>query len=157
MTNTIYEKRDFCITLPSNYKKAALKGLSKWVSALRSGRYKQCSGNLYNKGRFCPIGVYEKEITNVKTRLLSRFRGFLPLQYLSKDANDYIECCGLYDRRAYRNLYDHNFGWLPEEVTIYDRQSKLFRSDHNLAYLNDEMGIDFNDMADIIEVLYYDC
>jgi hypothetical protein len=35
--------------------KAALK--SKWVAALRSGKYKQVTGSLQNNGGFCCLGV----------------------------------------------------------------------------------------------------
>lgn len=36
--------------LPKEFKE-------KWVKALRSGEYKQCTSQLHDKGRFCCLGV----------------------------------------------------------------------------------------------------
>ena len=33
-----------------------------WVTALESGKYKQCSGNLYNGVGYCCVGVYAKKV-----------------------------------------------------------------------------------------------
>ena len=113
----------------------------KWITALRSGEYKQTCGRLRKGDSYCCLGVltdlYDKD----------------------KDIN----CHAWYEEDGQYG-YESDGGTveatLPESVMKWadlDDPNPRVREDRmgepltSLAYLNDNDGLDFNQLADIIE------
>ena len=103
----------------------------KWLTGLRSGKYRQGSGSLNNKNRFCCLGVLcdlaEQEgivVSTTKTEL--------------------------YGRRAYGTYTDY----LPDVVMKWAELDEYNPSVHpgiTLSKLNDD-NYDFQTIARVIEV-----
>ena len=113
----------------------------KWITALRSGEYKQTGGRLREGDCYCCLGVltdlYDKDIQN--------------------DHHEWYEEDGHY-------VYTSDGGTveatLPESVMKWADlkecnptvlEERMGQPVTSLAYLNDNEGLDFNQLADIIE------
>jgi|SRR6516162_4963994 hypothetical protein len=100
---------------------------NKWIKALRSGEYKQGEGVLHNQisNTYCCLGVL-CQITNVP-------------RY--EDNVENVEVFGIpehYSKSYVPSNYANDFGL-------------SFKSQEELAKYNDELGWDFNEIADWIE------
>jgi len=114
---------------------------NKWITALRSGEYKQTGGRLRKGDCYCCLGVltdlYDKDIQN--------------------DHHEWYEEDGRY-------IYSSDGGTveatLPESVMKWADliecnptvlEERMGQPVTSLAYLNDKEELDFNQLADIIE------
>lgn len=113
----------------------------KWVAALRSGEYKQTGGRLRKGDCYCCLGVltdlYDKDIQN--------------------DHHEWYEEDGQYGYASDGGIVEAT---LPESVMKWAdlkecnptvKEERMGKPLTSLAYLNDNEGLDFNQLADIIE------
>jgi len=115
----------------------------KWVTALRSGEYKQTGGRLRKGDCYCCLGV----LTDL----------------YDKDKDKDIKCHAWHEEHG---LYFYESDGVTVEATLpesvmkwadLDEPNPVVREDRmglqltSLAYLNDNEGLDFNQLADIIE------
>ena len=113
----------------------------KWVAALRSGEYKQAGGRLRKGDCYCCLGVltdlYDKDIQN--------------------DNHEWYEEDGHYGYASdgvtvEATLPESVMKWADlKECNPVVREERMGKSLTSLAYLNDNEGLDFNQLADIIE------
>ena len=107
----------------------------KWITALRSGEYMQTCGRLRYEDSYCCLGVltdlYDKDI---------------------QSENSWNEGDGL---GHYCYIADGNIteGALPPSVMQWAglKEENPLVGDYRLAFLNDNEGLDFKQLADIIE------
>lgn len=133
----------FLIKLPANYQKIKLAFFKKWISALESGKYRQCNGTLCKpndnkKLTYCCLGVLSK----VQGRLIKTEYGFI-------DGGG-CDDVGELDKN---NPTLQGIGNFPKGVTVTDG-SYIYNSCSNLASCNDDLGLSFKDIAKIIKTLY---
>lgn len=131
---------EIILNIPDDYKKHHLPKLKEWVAALRGGAYKQGMNHLCFDGKYCCLGVL-CEITKVKGAYYTdgnAFRYFYGRKDTISKENPYYQYLG-------------REGFIPECVVITGK--KIFTS---LASLNDEARLSFDQIADIIELLWED-
>jgi hypothetical protein len=116
---------------------------AKWLTALRSGEYKQTQYSLKDNQGFCCLGVlcdvYSKEFPEFKWE---------------------------FDAKLGRYRFDREYTSLPSEVGAWagilanhgdapvilsDEEADIRSRNSNLMDLNDDLSFDFNQIADIIE------
>jgi hypothetical protein len=121
----------------------------KWITALRSGEYKQTGGRLRKGDSYCCLGVltdlYDKDIKCHAWYEEDGQYGYasdgvtvqatLPESVMKWADLDEPNPVVREDRKRY---FDKKLEELGEQLT-------------SLAYLNDDEGLDFNQLADIIE------
>ena len=113
----------------------------KWITALRSGEYKQTGGRLRKGDCYCCLGVltdlYDKDIKN--------------------DHHEWYEEDGQYGYASDGGIVE---AILPESVMKWADlkecnptvlEERMGQPVTSLAYLNDNEGLDFNQLADIIK------
>jgi len=113
----------------------------KWITALRSGEYKQTGGRLRKGDCYCCLGVltdlYDKDIQN--------------------DCHEWYEEDGHYGYASDGGIVQAT---LPESVMKWADltecnptvlEERMGQPVTSLAYLNDNEELDFNQLADIIE------
>lgn len=113
----------------------------KWVAALRSGDYKQGHGGLSRNREYCCLGVLCD--LAVKAGVCKFKAGKAGESYLNEDKDE----------------YDGGVNYLPDSVQNWagiDDSNPIVgedKSDANdcLAYRNDVEGLNFNQIADLIE------
>ncbi len=102
---------------------------ARWVSALRSGEYKQSRGKLKSIDGFCVLGV------------------LCDLYAIAYKIN--------WEKMNYSYKLCGRIGCLPSEVSVwadyYGAEIKLNTQSVSLTSLNDHMGYNFNEIADLIE------
>jgi len=113
----------------------------KWITALRSGEYKQTSGRLREGDCYCCLGVltdlYDKDIQN--------------------DCHEWYERDGCYiyisdGGTVEATLPESVMKWADlEECNPTVLVERMGQPVTDLAYLNDNEALDFNQLADIIE------
>jgi len=138
------------IRKPANWKKLPLPFLNKWVTALRSGEFKQGKSLLKTgNDEYCCLGV------------LSHIQG-----RLTKNLNGWVDCpISPSSYRGVGKLLGDNpciiaglnpLGEFPPSIWLErrnkDGSNAVFKS---LAYAND-CGVSFAEIADILETLYQD-
>lgn len=149
------------VSLPSDYKKIKLPGLTAWVTALNSGNYKQNASSLCEKlsaGKFgyCCLGV------------LSKTQGRLILLYSYKnkkgDGKEYG--AGEFYLASDNPVFDilGGSGDLPKNVVVnaYNKKeleldgTPVFHCDDakSLVMLNDDLKLSFKDIAKVLKLLY---
>lgn len=135
----------FTIELPQSYKKIKLPFFKKWVSALESGKYRQCTNTLCeprnNKLSYCCLGVLSK----VQNRLTKD----------KKWGNDYYDNADKYSILSQDNPCYEVFsssGNFPKNVVVsrVNNQSLVTC----LTECNDNLNLSFKDIAKIIKILY---
>ncbi len=104
----------------------------KWIEALKSDKYEQCTSRLYDGVGFCCLGVltdvYIKETGN----------GCWTFDNVFCDGNPEEDVC-----------YDE---YLPPEVVKWaGLKSDNPKVGNSLSYFNDESRLDFHQIADLIE------
>lgn len=112
------------------------ENIRKWVNALRSGEYKQTTGLLHNDYGYCCLGV----LCDVS------IKNGLDVECYST-VNDSDEPC---------IAYGDSWSQLPEEVVDWAglEQPNPMLVEDDAVSLNDDMGYDFNQIADLIEKKY---
>jgi hypothetical protein len=133
----------------------------KWVTALRSGEYKQTGGRLRKGDCYCCLGVltdlYDKDKDkDIKCHAWHEEHGLyfyesdgvtveatLPESVMKWADLDEPNPVVREDRKRY---FDKKLEELGEHLSIDQAICKT-----SLAYLNDNEGLDFNQLADIIE------
>ena len=113
----------------------------KWITALRSGEYKQIDGRLRKGDYYCCLGVltdlYDKEIQNDHH------------EWYEEDGNYGYSSDGFI---AQATLPDSVMKWADlKEPNPTVREERMGNPVTSLAYLNDNEDLDFNQLADIIE------
>jgi hypothetical protein len=137
--------RDFSVNLPKNFKKVKLPFFQKWVNALESGKYRQCTHQLcapYNKKlSYCCLGVLSK----IQNRLEKDEDGFMR-DTLHKGLTQEI----LHKSNPCYSVIRNN-GKLPKKVSVEINSSE----DRNtLMDCNDDLGLSFKDIAKIIKTVF---
>ena len=141
---------DFSVNLPKNFKKVKLPFFQKWVEALESGKYRQCSNQLCTtvnkKLTYCCLGVLSK----IQDRL-QKHPDFRMESY----------CEGTLDRS--NPCYDaiSNDGRLPRLVSVAIKDAAYELAEHDfkdtvysLIDCNDVLGLSFKDIAKVIHTVY---
>jgi len=114
---------------------------NKWITALRSGEYKQTGGRLREGDCYCCLGVltdlYDKDNQSDH-------------QYWHEEEGYYgYHSDGVI---AQATLPTSVMKWAGlEETNPTVREERMGKSLTSLAYLNDNEELDFNQLADIIE------
>ena len=113
----------------------------KWITALRSGEYKQTGGRLRKGDCYCCLGVltdlYDKDNQNDN-------------HHWRKEAFDYVYVSDGVPTAA--TLPDSVIKWAGlKEPNPTVREERMGNPVTSLAYLNDNEDLDFNQLADIIE------
>lgn len=134
----------FNITLPKNYKKIKLPLFKKWVSALESGKYRQCTGTL--------CSTNNKKLTYCCLGVLSKIQGRLNKANVAfEDGFDTNETANLaVTNPLYKIL--HSVGAFPVKVHVNNEDNDYDAS--SLIDCNDELKLSFKDIAKIIKTLY---
>ena len=114
--------------------KAKIKKM--WVAALRSGEYSQTSEQLRSiSGGFCCLGV----LCDI---------------YNNEHKRNYWEMCNIYEEDYY---FMGEWQFLPPKVwkwaglSTSNPEVLVHNTEKPLAVLNDDLKLDFNQMADLIE------
>lgn len=108
--------------------KKDIKQIEKWIEALRSGKYSQTIRELQNETGYCCLGVACKVI--------------IPITH--QELNENKTLVG-----GFPTAQRHSPNWLKDINN--DVNDKLGKS---LSSLNDNYGVTFNEIADIIELVY---
>lgn len=131
--------------LPDSYERVPLAGLTRWVEALRSGKYPQGVGFLHSEGKYCCLGV----LCAVQGRPQQLGVGALDRHYFDGDSTGIASANPLYQTIG-------DYGYFPREVS-----GTLVKGDRTgsialgLTDLNDE-EIPFSDIITVLELLWYD-
>lgn len=139
-----------------------------WLEALRSGRYEQGEKNLERDGKFCCLGVLcdlavqAGVIEKKGTSLLSGdglvaygtdsdlYHTALPPAAVHRWAVDYVESEDVYD--DYIPQIPIPEGKLKDWTSMLNEGDPLVRADQiGLTTLNDQIGLNFDQIADLIE------
>ena len=134
--------RTFEIEMPDKYKKIKLPSFAKWVRALESGDYRQCTSALCERKAsrlyYCCLGV------------LSKIQGRLQRD----EDGDFFDvnpaCTGTLSTDNPLNEILGNKGFLPDGVIVTRGMSIA----HSLIDCNDSLGLSFKDIAKIIRTVY---
>lgn len=105
------------------------KGLQLWIKALRSGEYQQTTKRLQDEIGYCCLGVACKVLIPMKN-----------LEF--NDRNGFLIGKAPYDQR-------NSPEWLSKISAIVD--SKI---NHSLIWLNDAEKYTFDEIADVLELLF---
>lgn len=140
--------KKYKLNLPKGYRKKTLPGLTEWVKALRSGRYKQGNYQLCSiengKREYCCLGV---RLQIQKQLKINGNEGF------DKFGND-TDVEGFSENNPDFKIFD-KMGMFPEGVDVTIETEKNGEiSFSSLAGLNDEANFNFNEIADVLEKLY---
>lgn len=121
------------------------KQFLKWITALRSGKYNQSSGTLQDANGFCCLGL-GCVITTAKNKL--DYNLFSSTKFISG---------------WLPNSQDNAPSWLKiiNDDFEFKAKSKFFSPDISnyparlsLSMLNDEHGFTFDEIADMLELVY---
>lgn len=128
---------------------------AQWVAALRSGEYTQTCGHLHDNEGFCCLGVLTD--LYIKAHPGKRwvphaysdgvFIAFNDFQFLS---DDIIKWAGITPHPDHHGNVVADLDEDAEEV-LGDNHHIFASSVYPLTSLNDELGMDFKQIADIIE------
>lgn len=142
---------DFFVNLPKNFKKVKLPFFQKWVNALESGEYRQCTQQLCaqrsKKLSYCCLGVLSK----IQNRLEKDEDGFMR-DTLYKGASQEI----LHKSNPCYSVIREN-GKLPKKVSVGKNTSDTFinvTDYHTLMQCNDDLELSFKDIAKIIKTVF---
>lgn len=108
-----------------------------WLKALRSGDFAQVQGHLGDTKGFCCLGVL-CEIAVAKGKITKELRSL-------NDNEDRI----VYDVHSLTTLSDKVQDWA--ELSARDPCIQYEGDCHTLSSLNDEVGLNFVQIADVIE------
>ena len=117
------------VTKTISGEKIDKKQFKKWIEALRSGAYSQTRGTLQDKEGHCCLGV----------------------------------ACELFipEGSKFRGIGNYLYGILPSDqpkvprwLCALNRDSMLRLNGTGLTSLNDNMKMNFNEIADILELVY---
>jgi hypothetical protein len=142
---------DFFVNLPKNFKKVKLPFFQKWVNALESGEYRQCTQQLCaprsKKLSYCCLGVLSK----IQNRLEKDEDGFMR-DTLHKGTSQEV----LHKSNPCYGVIRHN-GKLPKNVSVRKNSSDTFinvTDYHTLMECNDDLELSFKDIAKIIKTVF---
>jgi hypothetical protein len=142
---------DFFVNLPKNFKKVKLPFFQKWVNALESGEYRQCTQKLCaprsKKLSYCCLGVLSK----IQNRLEKDEDGFM-LDTLHKSATEEV----LHRSNPCYSVIG-NDGKLPQGVSVRKNSSDEFVDGtvcEALTECNDDLRLSFKDIAKIIKTVF---
>jgi len=113
---------------------ASNEDFNTWVKALRSGKYKQTRGVLQDQDGYCCLGVACEVLIPDRTKEVYEMEGITP-QYLLRG-----------------NMPgEQRFApdWLDEVDGDFGDKTR-----HQLTELNDTLGFSFDEIADILEMVY---
>lgn len=139
-------KGSFSINIPDDYKKIKLPFFNEWMSALKSGKYSQCTSRLCTpvenkKLGYCCLGVLSKIQGRLTKDEGNCYRDFSQSAlYLSIDNPCY-------------NVFSHK-GNFPSDVFVEKTVKKETKKVTSLTECNDTLRLSFKDIAKIIEILY---
>lgn len=103
-----------------------------WLEALRSGKYEQGVGSLYEDGKYCCLGVACEELAVTSRRLL--------------------EAYGLPSGLAGAAKYVP--GWLVEIESMAIMEKVKASHPTSLVNINDQQQATFDEIADYLDLLY---
>ena len=139
----------YSIQKPKDYVKVALPGFIKWVNALRSGKYYQgfnslCKITPVGNAEYCCLGV----LCETQGRLVIHGE-----DRMIDGEQDCLNWGALSTNNPLREILN-GLGDIPNEVYIKADESE--RTYRFLSDMNDSQKFTFNDIADILEELYYE-
>lgn len=143
-------KTDYVLTIPDNYKKIPLPGLTEWVAALRT-RKDRGEEFLCHNGRYCCLGV----LSELQGRLAPAGCDLDPANDTEDNPGDvYSDGSTLNEDNPLFIILGHE-GSLPYGVMV-DGPHGL--SSNDLTGVNDslEQGDGWERIPVILETLYYD-
>lgn len=150
------------VSLPSDYKKIKLPGLTAWVTALNSGNYRQNNSALCEKlstGKlgYCCLGVLSK----TQGRLISfgshtnkkgdgTYEDNADEYHLSRNnpVFDILGCHGELPKNVFVNTYNKT------ELEIDGTPEFHCDDAESLVALNDDLKLSFKDIAKVLKLLY---
>ena len=139
----------YTLTLPEDYIKPILPGGRDWLTALRSGEYKQGYDMLCRmesrEYTYCCLGVLEKINGRMSTMDTIRVNGYICLASVDGDV------FSIHSNAPYYSVLDTE-GQFPADVEVRVDDMMLL----SLSGVNDSHKCSFAEMADIIEKIW-DC
>ncbi len=142
---------DFFVNLPKNFKKVKLPFFQKWVNALESGEYRQCTQQLCaprnKKLSYCCLGVLSK----IQNRLEKDEDGFMRDTLYKGESQE-----TLHKSNPCYSVIREN-GKLPKKVSVGKNTSDIFinvTDYHTLIECNDDLELSFKDIAKIIKTVF---
>lgn len=153
----IYLKERIVVKINYGYKKLPIKGLDRWVEAMRSGMYRQatdklCDISLTTRDRSycclgikCEIDLLNKEVDgNADNAARYSWKHSSATDYLPLDYAEYL---------GFRSGSGRNYraGGFPDGVIVTHKGIEKT----TLAMLNDS-GLSFAQIADIMELIWRD-
>lgn len=112
----------------------------RWLDALRSGEYKQTTGNLQDSNGFCCLGVlcdlHAQERSTKWVRLIDIYELYGEIQLLPLSVQEWA---GL----------DNDIGGMVD--FDYERDGVMYVKSESLPEINDTWNKNFNEIADLIE------
>lgn len=141
------------LTLPENYQKIELPFFDEWITALKSGEYKQGGGKLCNfdddPRSYCCLGVLV-DVCLQKSKRLPPRKAEITGCYLAED-NPCFSVLGVAGRLPESVIIGIGQILKPELIDYYpDRNHPPVA----LSRLNDNGSANFEDIAKIIEHVY---
>lgn len=117
------------------------KEISKWINALRSGKYKQENGRLQTSKGFCCLGVACKEFIEVDKLLLDKKLLLVGETPYVQDAPDWLRGVSIdFKKKSGITLVDLNDGIDPIGATITN--------------MNIDTKFTFDEIADLLQAVY---
>lgn len=140
---------NFFVNLPKNFKKVKLPFFQKWVNALESGEYGQCTHQLCTprnkKLSYCCLGVLSK----IQNRLEKDEDGLMRDTLHKGEAEEV-----LHKSNPCYSVIGKN-GKLPKNVKVLNSLDSLpFDGGTSLMTCNDDLGLSFKDIAKIIKTVF---
>lgn len=122
------------------------KQFKTWIKALRSGKYKQTRGILQDKNGFCCLGVACKVLIDPE-KIVSRSEGNLMFGGVPEDQQKSPQWLKLISPHLGRKLAKAN----KDEYNEYYEDDS---DDFEITRMNDEEMMTFDEIADILELVY---
>lgn len=134
------------------------KEFKTWMQALRSGEFNQTSGVLQYGDNFCCLGVACKVLVPENKKLFKEkgeLSGLLPahqtssplwLKSISEDFRDR-------QKKVYLALEEPN-EQIGTSLWHISEKETLIRSSRAITWMNDSLGLSFDEIADVLELVY---
>ena len=137
----------------------------KWIAALRSGKYKQGKGNLKtvdedNNESFCCLGVLcdiaPKELAEFETKKDPESRNIFNSRYIKDKMHGGLRSCSLPESiKEWAGMFDCS-GRLRDHKKYIATKNEDQEKYAVIWALNDDVGMSFEEIADIIEEKWED-
>lgn len=141
---------EYKLILPKDYVRHELPGKAKWTKALRSGDFQQAKGKLFSPAcnGYCCLGVLSKVQGRLCEETGQDGYEYEETEYSDVDLNS--------DNPLINFIGD--IGQFPKGVKVegVDRRYEIENVSDCLIYCNDNFELNFKQIADIIDKVWYD-